>query len=280
MNAYEFAEQLLYGSEFSDKIQHVKLSDFNFEKNLTARKFSTLPGSPGRTKRLSFSDNQLKFPRRASFHLDEKKAMALHFFANHELLAIEMMAAAILFYDFKNTEEKNLFHRGLINTIIDEQKHLKLYVDRMKDWGMELGDLPLNDFFWTYMPDLKTPSMFYAAMALTFESANLDFAAYYSECFYEVGDEKTSKIMQIVFEDEISHVALGGKWLSQWKEDKTLWQYYLDNLPTLLTPGRARGINYQEEYRRRSNLDENFCYELTHFENDYRITNRKPLKLD
>ncbi len=271
MNVYEYAEQILFGGNLEDKLLPIKLSELEFDH----RKEYELPKLPGRNKKIQISEIQAKFPKRSSFHLDHKKAEALHFFANHELLAIEMMAAAILQYKFENSEDQKMFIKGLVKTILDEQKHLKLYAHRMNEWGLELGDLNLNDFFWTYMPKLKTPSMFYSAMAMTFESANLDFAKYYSECFLEVGDEKTSKIMETVYIDELSHVALGARWLNLWRGDKTLWQYYVTSLPELLTPNRAKGIHYKEEYRIEAGLDLGYCKDLTQHQDDFSITKRK-----
>src|SRR5690606_2802985 len=123
-----------------------------------------------------FSTERVKFPGLGSLVLDEKKAVAFHFFANHELLALEMMAAALLVYPH-DTEALRRFKKDLIQTMRDEQKHLKLYLHRMGDFGVEFGDYPLNDYFWRQTPTLKTPERFYALMALTFESANLDFAS-------------------------------------------------------------------------------------------------------
>ncbi len=274
MNVYDLAERLLYGANLDDKLAHVRLSDIDYTK-LNSRKKLSLPKLPGRSNELAISDEQTKFPRKSSFHLDDKKAMALHFFANHELMAIEMMAAAVLLYDFVNDEERILFQKGLIKTIQDEQKHLKLYINRMQEWKLNLGDLPLNDFFWKYMDSLKTAPMFYAAMALTFESANLDFAQYYSKCFKEVDDDKTSIIMQTIYEDELSHVAIGAKWLNQWRGDKDLWNYYRENLPEFLTPNRAKGIDYSAAYRLEAGLDQKFCKELTEFNDGFRVTTRK-----
>lgn len=274
MNIYDIAENILLGGNLEDKFLHVKLTDVDYSKKIIASPFR-LPKFPARSAQLQMSDVQAKFPRKATFHLDDKKAMALHFFANHELMAIEMMAAAILFYDFKNNDERILFQKGLLKTIQDEQKHLKLYINRMKEWKLDLGDLPLNDFFWKYMDSLKTAPMFYAAMALTFESANLDFAKYYSNCFKEVDDEKTSQIMHTIYEDELSHVAIGAKWLNQWRGDKDLWTYYRESLPEFLTPNRAKGINYNQSYRLEAGLDQEFCKELSEFNDGFRVTTRK-----
>ena len=228
MHYREFARILLEGASLEDKL--IPLKNIDFTKSLDPY---DLPNNPGRSKQLKFDNQQVKFPKNTSFHLAEKRGLALHFFANHELLAIEMMAAALLIYP-DHSEDSILFKKGLIKTIQDEQKHLKLYLSRMKDFGIELGDFPLNDFFWRSMENCKTPANFYSAMAMTFESANLDFAQYYEKSFVAVEDHETAKIMRLVFEDEISHVALGAHWLNQWRGDMDLWKYFVGNLGIII----------------------------------------------
>lgn len=269
MHYRDFAKTVLEGENLEDKLLSSK------DVELTERlEDYELPVNPGRTKRLEFNNEQVKFPRSASFHLEEKRGLALHFFANHELLAIEMMAAALLLYPDTN-KEMILFKKGLLKTIQDEQKHLKMYLARMKEFGIELGDFPLNDFFWRSMDKLKTPSHFYSAMAMTFESANLDFAQFYEESFRAVEDFKTAEIMRVVLEDEISHVALGAHWLNQWRNDKDLWSYYVEHLPGVMTPARAKGIHFDREVRSRAGLDSEFIQKLDDFRDEFKVTNRK-----
>jgi len=269
MHYREYAKILLGGSSLNDKL--IPLKNIDYTESLESFE---LPNNPGRAKHLQFNNEQVKFPRNTSFHLEDKKALALHFFANHELLAIEMMAAALLIYP-DITKEMLSFKKGLIKTIQDEQKHLKLYLGRMKDFGLELGDFPLNDFFWRSMEKLKTSSHFYSAMAMTFESANLDFAQFYEKSFLAVEDFETAKIMKIVYEDEISHVALGAHWLNQWRGNKDLWSYYSDHLPGVMTPARAKGINFDRSSRERAGLDSVFLDHLENFRDDFKVTNRK-----
>lgn len=269
MNYREYARQILEGESIDDKLLSSK--DIEVTKIL---EHYTLPDEPGRKHHLRFNNEQTKFPRSASFHLEEKRGLALHFFANHELLAIEMMAAALLVYPDVD-EDTIRMKKGLIKTIQDEQKHLLMYINRMREFGIELGDFPLNDFFWRSMDNLKTPSHFYAAMALTFESANLDFAQFYEKAFRTVEDTKTANIMRVVLEDEISHVALGAHWLNTWKGDKKLWEYYSTHLPGVMTPARAKGIHFDAEIRLKCGLDQEFITSLTDFRDDFKVTNRK-----
>src|SRR5262249_16518514 len=149
----------------------------------------------------------------------------------------------ILIYPHE-TEDHIRFKKGILTALKDEQKHLQLYIGRMNELGYEFGDFPLNDFFWRQMEKLKTPEQYSAVMALTLEAANLDFAQHYSKLFREMGDEKTANILDIVLEDEITHVAFGAHWMKRWKGDRSLWDYFRECLPWPMTPARAKGIGF------------------------------------
>ncbi len=262
----EFARKILEGEDLEDKLLDESIEFDEFKEY-------SLPQLPGRRRKISFSDKQIKFPKAPSLNLPDKKALALHSFANHELLAIEMMAAAILLYPHK-TEDDIRFKRGVFSALKDEQKHLQLYIGRLNELGYEFGDFPLNDFFWRQMEKLNTPAEYLSVMALTFEAANLDFAQYYAKIFAELGDKKTSGILQTVLEDELSHVALGAHWLKKWRGDRTLWEYYLEILPWPLTPARSKGIAYDPDLHLRAIGDESFLEAKNNFSDEFRITQR------
>ena len=267
MTSYsEFAQQILLGETLQDKMLDTPIKWDEWQK-------FELPQQPGRRGTLSFSDRQFKFPKGNQLGDTEKKAIALHSFANHELLAIEMMAAAILVYPH-STEEDIRFKKGVLTALKDEQKHLGLYIGRLNELGYQFGDFPLNDFFWRQMPKLPTAAHYLAMMALTFEAANLDFAQYYSKIFRSLGDEKTAAILDLVLEDEISHVALGSHWMKKWRQDKTLWKYYMECLPWPLTPARSKGIGFDPKLHEKAMMDPEFVSELQLYNDDFKVTRR------
>jgi uncharacterized ferritin-like protein (DUF455 family) len=271
MNSYKhFAQQVLLGESLENK-----LTTFNFEWN-TWEHFE-LPCLPGRSGRLSFSDKTFKFPKSARLNENDKKAAALHSFANHELLAIEMMAAALLIYPHRSDEDIR-FKKGILTALQDEQRHLSLYIGRLNELGYEFGDFPLNDYFWRQMEKLKTPSQYLAVMSLTFEAANLDFAQYYSNVFKSFGDFATAEILDSVLDDEISHVAFGAHWMKKWRDDKNLWDYYRSCLPHPLTPARSKGINFDHIIHAKAIGQEDFMLSLASYEDDYSITKRNSRK--
>lgn len=271
MDVQDFATQILLGENLEDKELQVDSVTFN-----NPLKTFELPKRPGRNAKIQMTHKNAKFPK-GHFHLDDKKAMALHSFANHELLAIEMMAAALLIYPGE-TKEQVQFKKGILGTLKDEQKHFRLYVDRLNELGYEFGDFDLNDYFWNQMPYLKTPSQYMSVMALTFEAANLDFAHFYQEEFKKVDDTKTADILGVVLKDEISHVALGVSYLNRWKDSKSLQEYYLANLPGNLTPARSKGKVFLNRLRKQAKMDDEFIAWIQNYQDDFAITNRKEWK--
>ena len=268
MKLSDFARDILLGTSLDSKLQSVSDLEFDISERVE------IPQNPGRSNKISFSDEQIKFPKRNSLKEKSKTGLALHFFANHELLAIEMMAAALYCYPTRNEEDIKV-KKGILSALKDEQKHFKLYVQRMNELGVEFGDFPLNDFFWRQMPSLTTPESFFALMSFTFEMANLDFCIHYKEIFSELNDEKTANILDIVLEDEIGHVSIGRYWLEQWKPSGSLWDYYKSLLPEKITPARAKGIIFDRESRLKTGLTEDFINELDNYRDEFAVTKRR-----
>lgn len=266
MNYNEYAREILMGETLESKL-------INSPINWSEWTDFKLPASPGRNGRIQFSAESMKFPKAGLLNQDDKKAMALHSFANHELLAIEMMAAALLVYPH-NTDEDVRFKKGIVTALKDEQKHLMLYIRRLNELGYEFGDFPLNDFFWRQMEKLTTASQYVSVMSLTFEAANLDFAQYYRDVFKRNGDDRTAQIMDIVLEDEISHVAFGAHWMKSWRKDQTLWDYYRNSLPWPVTPARSKGIGFDRALHLKAVTDSDFVQNLSDFNDDFRVTRR------
>ena len=185
-----------------------------------------------------------------------------------------MMACALLQFPERNEDDRK-FKIGIINTIRDEQKHFKLYVHRLNELGYEFGDFPLNDFFWKQMQKIKTPESFIGVMSLTFESANLDFALHYKQIFEQLEDHETAKVLDIVYHDEISHVAFGVHYADRWRNEKSLWEYYLSVLPFPLTPARSRGIGFHEQSRFDAGLSLDFINSLKNYSDTFHVTKRK-----
>jgi uncharacterized ferritin-like protein (DUF455 family) len=269
MNLNKFAGTILMGNTLQDKFCTFDETLENLAETLPAFE---IPKEPGRPNGLKFSDWWEKpkgtFPNKNEIRANSKKerGKVFHFFANHELLAMELMALCIL--RFPNAPIA--FRKGLAHTIREEQKHLKLYLDRMDFFGVSFGDIGVNDFFWRFVSSMKSPEEFVASMSLTFEQANLDFAKEYLDLFEEIGDLDSAQVMRTVYLEEIGHVKHGVTWAQKWKDDnESLWNFYIRNLPDGLSPVRAKGsqspLGFDFEARHLSGMDAEFCENVFSF---------------
>ena len=180
-----------------------------------------------------------------------KRALCLHRFAGHELLAVELMAYALLAFP----ELPKHFRKGLAHTLKEEQEHVRLYIRHLQTMGMSFGDEPLSGRFWKLTPYLKTPSQYLSAVHLTLEMANLDFAPHYGLSFERHGDKSSANIMKQIFDDELSHVSFGYHWLCRLKQDHLQsWEAYLAALPPILPVSRAKGFIFNKDSRKKIKL--------------------------
>jgi uncharacterized ferritin-like protein (DUF455 family) len=190
---------------------------------------------------------------------EQERGRLLHFFANHELLATELMALALLRFP----DAPAAFRRGLWQTLKDEQRHTRLYVERMRQCGIHFGELPVSGYFWRSVASMESPLDYVTRLCLTFEQANLDFCRHFARGFHAVGDNDTAGLLDGIYRDEIGHVAYGLKWFRRWKNPgESDWNAFCRQLKFPLSPQRAKGFTLNVEGRRAAGLDPAFVAEL------------------
>ncbi len=256
---------ILFSGRLSDKLisppENLEdTRDFNLD----------IPMTPTRDKSIQISEQKSKIPRLEHLHMSVNRGLAMHHFANHELMATEIFAWAILKFQDLSTEAR----KTLLRSLQDEQKHLKLYIDRMTDLGIEFGDKPLNGIFWKYIPMMQTFEKFTAIMSISFEGANLDYATIYQKTFSQFGDDKSAQIMETVFLDELKHVRRGLNVIRSSKDQSISdWDYYISLLEKPFTPRRAKGYFYLPDTRRKVGFTEEFIEKLAEYRDEF--SNRK-----
>lgn len=261
MEVREFAERILFSCDLRDKL--LTVDDFSDLQPFRSRELPLLPGRPAALSLSRWhSEKRVSFPTRSELLDPVKVGVLLHFFANHELLALELMALALL----KFPDAPSAFRLGVVRTMQDEQRHLTAYLEQMKSVGVELGDIPVNDFFWSQCASMKTPLDYVSRMSLTFEQANLDFASYFRDVLTDIGDLKTATLMQTVLDDEIGHVKHGLVWFRRWKRDsQSDWAAFCEALGAEVNPARAKGNVFRTDCRLRAGLDLEFIHSLKIF---------------
>ncbi len=251
MEIRDWCIRILGGTTLEEKLlDPLELTDLNPGSPL-------LWDTPSRPLHMEFKRHS-KEEKLPPFHLHneaDKRAICLHRFAGHELLAVEIMAYALLAFP----EAPKHFRKGLANTLKEEQGHVRLYIKRLSELGVQFGDMPLYKHFWTHTPFLRSPLKYVSVMSLTFEMANLDFAPLYGQSFLRHGDTLSADLMKQILEDEIKHVSFGMQWLKKMKEPlKSEWDSWRENSPDLLTIKRAKGFCVFEDHRRKAGVPEDW----------------------
>ncbi|PID81629.1 hypothetical protein CSB20_02025 [bacterium DOLZORAL124_64_63] len=261
MQMREAAERILFARSLEEKLTLApELGDGVADD--APGKAVRVPDAPGRPDELVISGKSLRvdFPGVNKLDDDRERGKMMHFLANHELLAAELMALVLL----KFPDAPKAYRRGVYEAMREEQMHTLMYLRRMKDCGIRFGELPVNDYFWKLIAPMETPMDFVTRLNLTFEQANLDFSKHYARLFRQVGDGGTAAVLEKIYLDEIGHVGHGVKWFRKWKEQgETDWQAFSKSLTFPLAPAKAKGVApFNAEGRRLAGFDEDFISRL------------------
>jgi len=258
MSVREFAGRVLFATTLEEKLARPPTAVV-WEDGDPGAALSGSPDLPGRPTDLvphARAEARARFPGDTGLVDDRRRATLLHFFANHELLAVELMALALL----KFPDAPKAFRRGVLHTLQEEQLHTRWYCRRMEECGVRFGEMSVSRMIWDHIAPMESPLEFVSRLSLTFEQANLDFAKHYSQVLGDAGDPRSAAILNRIYHDEIAHVGHGLKWLRRWKEEKESdWEAWRRSLRFPLSPVRARGnVPFNAEGRRLAGLDESF----------------------
>jgi len=257
MELRELAERILFATTLEEKLRSPEgVTDENPGAPLLNVE---APGRPAELRFKVHGSGKADFPGVNRLEKEQERGRLLHFFANHELLATELMALALLRFP----DAPAAFRRGLWQTLRDEQAHTRLYLERMRACGIQFGERPVSGYFWRVVSNMESPLDYVTRLSLTFEQANLDFCRYFAKKFRTAGDAQTAGLLEKIYRDEIGHVAYGLKWFRRWKNPgESDWDAFCRQLKFPLSPQRAKGLTLNVEGRRAAGLDEQFVTEL------------------
>jgi uncharacterized ferritin-like protein (DUF455 family) len=179
--------------------------------------------------------------------------------ANHELQALEAMAWTLLAFPDAPPE----FRVAVADVMLDEQRHTKMHIRRIRACGLDFGDLPVNGRVWLRSRDAEDVLDYLALLPLTFENANLDHTIEFAEAFARAGDVQARDVMLAIHADEIRHVALGVQWLRRLKPASSSdWEVYAARLRVPMRPCHAKGRSFQWGARIEAGMDVDFVQRL------------------
>lgn len=260
MELRAFAERILLSKSIDEKLRQLDPPATDFEPGPAFR-----PEVPARPEGLKFAGRKQAplMPLPKSFRHPEKRALAHHIMANHELLALEVMAFTLCAFPGAPTE----FRLGMAQVMADEQRHTRMHIERAAVLGLQFGAVPVNGYFWAKAREFTSVLDYLAGLPLTFEGGNLDHTLEFAEHFEAAGDPRSAALMRVIHRDEIEHVRFGLEWLRRLKPpEQSEWDAYVSHLHWPLKPEKSKGKTFHIEPRRAAGMSEDFLARLASVE--------------
>ncbi|MGB0719288.1 MAG: ferritin-like domain-containing protein [Bdellovibrionales bacterium] len=173
-------------------------------------------------------------PKRAKAGSKRAKIALLHALAHIELNAVDLAWDLLSRFAPQNASGSTVassvetsaqssfvlpheFYDDWVKVADDEAKHHLMLEERLNDLGATYGDLPAHDGLWE--ASVKTAHDFAARLAIVpmvLEARGLDVTPNMIAAMDTHGDTKTAEILQIIHDDEVTHVSAGTRWFKAW----------------------------------------------------------------
>ncbi|XP_043934610.1 uncharacterized protein HI_0077-like isoform X2 [Protopterus annectens] len=175
------------------------------------------PSQPNRKADLTVRDPG-KIKRGKGGTLASRVAL-LHSLANIEQWAIDLSWDIIARFAKVNLSNGEPLPRGFFNDFVkvagDEAKHYGLLEKRLTELGSFFGALPVHNGLWQSASDTSHDLLARLAVVhMVHEARGLDVHPQTLARFAAQGDEDSVKILEVLYNDEITHVAAGLRWFT------------------------------------------------------------------
>lgn len=193
--------------------------------------FGTVANPPARPARPAHPELRRPgdMPKRKAGGNLEKRVALLHALAHIELNAIDL--AWDLIARFGNAGLPRAFFDDWVRVGDEEALHFSMLVARLRELGADYGDFPAHDGLWQAAEETAHDLLARLAIVpLVLEARGLDVSPNTISDLRRSGDESSAAALDIIYRDEIGHVAAGKRWfdyvaLAQGHDPATIWQH-------------------------------------------------------
>lgn len=189
----------------------------------------------------------------------------LHSMANIEQWAIDLSWDIIARFSMEKVAGAGLpkeFFDDFVQVACEEAKHFNLISNRLQDLNSHFGALPVHNGLWDSATDTSDSLLARLAIIhMVHEARGLDVQPKTLEKFSNHGDNESVKILEIIYKEEITHVAAGLRWFTYVCNNsdpamdciptfhKIVKQYFRSYLkPPFNTEGRSQAGMVEEWY--------------------------------
>jgi uncharacterized ferritin-like protein (DUF455 family) len=150
-------------------------------------------------------------PRRRAAGTRESRVALLHAVAHIELNAIDL--AWDLVARFTGAGLPRLFFDDWVTVAAEEADHFERLAARLAEFGSAYGDLPAHDGLWEAAEATADDVLArLAVVPLVLEARGLDVTPAMIARLRAAGDAASAEVLEIIYREEIGHVAAGHRW--------------------------------------------------------------------
>mgnify|MGYP001444584515 CR=1 FL=1 len=167
-----------------------------------------VPDRPARPQRPELC-HPSAMPRRRALSTDAGRIALLHALAHIEFNAIDL--AWDIAARFPGMPRG--FYDDWLSVGADEARHFTMLSERLADLDAAYGDLPAHDGLWQAAIDTSDDLLArLAVVPLVLEARGLDVTPGMIERLNRAGDTASAAILEVIYREEVGHVATGMRW--------------------------------------------------------------------
>ncbi|MBL1431421.1 MAG: ferritin-like domain-containing protein [Robiginitomaculum sp.] len=178
---------------------------------------ATIPDKPARPKHIK--DVQPGKVSKRKWGSEKGRLALLHAVAHIELNAIDLAFDMIVRFSCTEPISANWNREFCKDWLLigqEEAKHFGLISNLLTKRGMQYGDLAVHGGMWDAAINTKDRVDARLAIApLVLEARGLDVTPPMIKKMKQAGDIEAANILEIIYEEEIGHVAMGVKWFER-----------------------------------------------------------------
>jgi uncharacterized ferritin-like protein (DUF455 family) len=162
-----------------------------------------------------------EMPKRRAFGSRAGRIALLHALAHIELNAIDLGWDIVARFAREGLPLE--FLDDWIGVAVEEAGHFELLAARLADFGARYGDLPAHDGLWEAAAATADDLLArLAVVPLVLEARGLDVTPQMAARLERAGDAQSAAILQLIYQQEIGHVAVGLRWFERLCRDRGL----------------------------------------------------------
>lgn len=150
-------------------------------------------------------------PKRRNFGSRAGRTALLHALAHIELNAIDLAWDIVARFAANGLPRE--FFDDWVGVAAEEAEHFLLLSARLADFAARYGDLPAHDGLWEAAAATAGDLLArLAVVPLVLEARGLDVTPAMAARLKRAGDPASAAVLQVIYEPEIGHVAVGRRW--------------------------------------------------------------------